>query len=261
LNLPGNVLSAMHKLLLCVLARFGADDGTGIYPSVATVAGLIGRTESQTHRIIDRLIADGWLERVRKGGGVKRADEAGRTRGVTSEYRINLDRVETLAPMRVLQDGKDKQKRNVRENLVNQTGNQIPPHGGFEGGFSETLASDPPNTRIFEPNTRTHATRTLAPMREEAVEVKQLIESVDRNPLIVSPAQPKRGQEEQLAECRKRGITDEAMDIAYNERRDPMAKFRRGTKGAKATRARTPTAEPRDITVESERIDNSNESR
>lgn len=57
-----SALPAWLKPFAVALASFGTDDGLQIFPSVATVARLAGKSERQAHRALRRLRALGVLE-------------------------------------------------------------------------------------------------------------------------------------------------------------------------------------------------------
>lgn len=63
-----------EKLLATVLADFGHDDGTHIFPFVATLAERTSQSERTVQRQLERMRQGGWLVRVDEGhGGRSRA--------------------------------------------------------------------------------------------------------------------------------------------------------------------------------------------
>ncbi|MGL4241671.1 MAG: helix-turn-helix domain-containing protein, partial [Beijerinckiaceae bacterium] len=65
-------------LLALAIADFAADDGTRIYPGVATLAAKTRLSKRTVQYMLRDLEERGWLERVAEGGGLRAA-----------EYRIN----------------------------------------------------------------------------------------------------------------------------------------------------------------------------
>jgi hypothetical protein len=75
-----------NELLLAVkLADNAHDDGTHIFPAVATLADATRQSERSVQYQIQRMLASGWLELVREARGGGRGGGPGRAR----EYRIN----------------------------------------------------------------------------------------------------------------------------------------------------------------------------
>ena len=76
------------ELLLAVkLADNAHDDGTSIYPSVATLALQTRQSERSVQYQLKRMVEQGWLVLVKHASGGGRAGGFGRPR----EYRIHKD--------------------------------------------------------------------------------------------------------------------------------------------------------------------------
>ena len=59
----GSILPAWLKPYASALASFAADDGSHVYPSVATLARLVGRSERSAQRALHELRARGVIKR------------------------------------------------------------------------------------------------------------------------------------------------------------------------------------------------------
>jgi hypothetical protein len=103
----------MHKLVLAIYARNAKDDGSSTFPSIETVAALIGRSTKQTRRLVHRLVRDGWMQSVGvRTGGRKSATASGKPRGNSVEYQIRLDKLpQTLPFTGAFNDGKPSHPR------------------------------------------------------------------------------------------------------------------------------------------------------
>lgn len=97
-------------LVLLALADYANDDGTSIYPSMKSLAKRARLSEDQTRRIIHKLIADGVVELVEKGGWTG-------NRNKSNEYRIILDSAGNLQGG-VLADCKDGTRVDARTVLA-----------------------------------------------------------------------------------------------------------------------------------------------
>jgi len=80
------------KLLAFVLADYANPEGDDIFPSVATLADQVGVSERTVQRHLERLQEIGFIKRVGNSrGGAMRKDAAGKRRGRTNRYRIDLE--------------------------------------------------------------------------------------------------------------------------------------------------------------------------
>ncbi len=84
--LPKRWGSPSRKIVAIKLADVANDDGTSIYPSIATVASEAELSERQVQRIMDEFREAGLLVVVRKGGGRNRP----------TEYRFDLAAIDRL---------------------------------------------------------------------------------------------------------------------------------------------------------------------
>ena len=92
------------ELLLAVkLADNASDDGTRIYPSVATLAGQTRQSERTVQYQVKRMVAMGWLVLVREATGGGRGGGYGRPR----EYRIHPDWI-AMHDVRIPEDQRPK---------------------------------------------------------------------------------------------------------------------------------------------------------
>lgn len=80
-------------LLALLLADYSNDDGTGIYPSVTTMAAKTRQSERTVQYQLRKMETQGWLIRVARSRGGRRAGafKSDGYAGSTTEYRINPD--------------------------------------------------------------------------------------------------------------------------------------------------------------------------
>lgn len=81
--------SGSELLILLAMADFADDTGGSIYPSMQTLAKKARMSTDQARRVVHKLIADGLVELVQKGGW-----DGGRNR--SNEYCLILDRTCTV---------------------------------------------------------------------------------------------------------------------------------------------------------------------
>jgi hypothetical protein len=79
-----------RKLVLMKLVDAAEEDGSNVYPSVATIARAAMCSERQVQRVLGEFCGVGLLEKVRDGVG-------GRGKGRPTEYRIVVERLRALA--------------------------------------------------------------------------------------------------------------------------------------------------------------------
>jgi hypothetical protein len=88
---PKEDLSTVERLALMTLATFANEDGSNAFPSQQTQAAILGKSERQARRILDRLAEKGELEIERHAGG-----KPGRTKRRPNLYRLLLPEVEAV---------------------------------------------------------------------------------------------------------------------------------------------------------------------
>lgn len=88
--LPKRWGSPSRKIVALKLADVAREDGTKIYPSIATVAAEAELSERQVQRVMDEFRKEGLLIITRKGGG----------RYKTTEYRFDMTAIERLPDAR-----------------------------------------------------------------------------------------------------------------------------------------------------------------
>jgi hypothetical protein len=81
-------ISGSAAMVLLVLADFARDDGSKVFPSVATIAYKVGLSRRPTQEILRRLRERGVLIVMRQGRG----------RGRTTHYRIHIDALKSKEP-------------------------------------------------------------------------------------------------------------------------------------------------------------------
>jgi hypothetical protein len=91
-----SVLDPALKPLAAALADIANDDGSRIYPSVAYMAWLLGRSERAVQSGLTKLRATGVLGVVRNGSG---------GRGRTTEYRLNISNLPSRPSWRESRNG------------------------------------------------------------------------------------------------------------------------------------------------------------
>lgn len=74
-----------NLLILLAMADFADDNGGSVYPSMKTLAKKARMSQDQARRVVHKLIADGHIELVQKGGW-----DGGRNR--SNEYRLVINR-------------------------------------------------------------------------------------------------------------------------------------------------------------------------
>jgi hypothetical protein len=93
--LPKRWGSPSRKIVALKLADVAREDGTKIYPSIATVAAESELSERQVQRVMDEFRKEGLLVITRKGGG----------RFKTTEYRFDMAAIECLPDARPMPEG------------------------------------------------------------------------------------------------------------------------------------------------------------
>jgi hypothetical protein len=92
--LPKRWGSPSRKIVAIKLADVAREDGSKIYPSIATVASEAELSERQVQRVLEEFRKEGLLVVVTKGGGRNR----------TTEYRFDLAAVDALPDAKPLSD-------------------------------------------------------------------------------------------------------------------------------------------------------------
>lgn len=87
-------------LLALVLADHASDDGTKIFPSVATMAGRTRQSERTVQYQLRKMEASGWLVKVTKASGGRRRGHYKHDgySGYATEYRINPEWITEHVP-------------------------------------------------------------------------------------------------------------------------------------------------------------------
>jgi hypothetical protein len=80
-------VTGSELLVLLALADYAHDDGTSIYPSVATIARKSRLSVDQARRVVHELIKDGYVELVEEGGWNGKTNRP-------NQYRILLEKLE-----------------------------------------------------------------------------------------------------------------------------------------------------------------------
>ena len=111
--------AVLRKAVALKLADHSHDDGTRIFPSVATIAAQTEISERAVQRVIASLIDQGIIRLVRAGGGK-----------TTNEYAFNLATLMGL-PLTI---------------------DRCPPVTGVPGAQKAPLTGVPPVTRTFKKN-------------------------------------------------------------------------------------------------------------
>jgi hypothetical protein len=93
--LPKRWGSPSRKIVALKLADVAREDGSKIYPSIATVAAEAELSERQVQRVMDEFRKEGLLVITRKGGG----------RYKTTEYRLDMTAIECLPNARPMPEG------------------------------------------------------------------------------------------------------------------------------------------------------------
>lgn len=93
--LPKRWGSPSRKIVALKLADVAREDGTKIYPSIATVAAEAELSERQVQRVMNEFRTEGLLVVTRKGGG----------RLKTTEYRFDMVAIESLPDARPMPEG------------------------------------------------------------------------------------------------------------------------------------------------------------
>lgn len=93
--LPKRWGSPSRKIVALKLADVAREDGTKIYPSIATVAAEAELSERQVQRVMNEFRTEGLLIITRKGGG----------RLKTTEYRFDMAAIESLPDARPMPEG------------------------------------------------------------------------------------------------------------------------------------------------------------
>lgn len=76
-------LPATQKAVLSALAGYAREPDLVAWPSLSTLAGVVGVTDRTVRRTLRALEAAGWIEAIERGGGRR-----------TTRYRVVLDRPE-----------------------------------------------------------------------------------------------------------------------------------------------------------------------
>lgn len=83
---------------MLALADWAGDDGGRIYPSMETLAAKVRLSEADhVRRLVKGLVDEGWLKVVRRGTGQPIRDDRGRLVRDTTEYRMNLEKLDEAA--------------------------------------------------------------------------------------------------------------------------------------------------------------------
>jgi hypothetical protein len=123
-------LPAMEKFVLLAMADHARDDGSGCYPSVATLARKTSLSDRGVQKLIRRLESRGLLAAKGKSRG---------GRGLTVEYDITLEKGEQRSGFR---NGKGEQQCAKRVNGSAEKGERGSPES------SRTLEPEPVAARI-----------------------------------------------------------------------------------------------------------------
>ena len=168
--LPKRWGSTTRKIVAIKLADVAREDGSKIYPSVATVASESELSERQVQRVLEEFRKEGLLIVVRKGGG----------RNKPTEYRLNLSAIDGLPDARLLRESGEAEKGDMVSSFV-------PERVTITTEKGDTVSPDP-SLPVRIPSTKEQSASAEA--GAAAPSVSKLIWDEGKNLLNTSSSQP-----------------------------------------------------------------------
>ena len=168
-----------RRLVLLALANHAQPDGTGSYPSVATIAAYTGRSESTVQRCITWLGKNGWV-------GVKLKAGRGEYRGANA-YTIRLDALPEL-------DRYSKRRGALPQPVIQMTGSDWQPNQSSEAVNQSSEAVNQSSEAVNQSSEAVNQSSGRHPKREELLKEKEEREESARGAPAARPMRETNGQ-------------------------------------------------------------------